>query len=280
MKDIPIRRLAGVGKNPTFNIRELHHLTDGQNLNRGLHRHDFFFLLTLSQANGQHTVDFVSYPVTDNTVFFLRPGQVHQLDLAQGSRGYLMEFNAEYVLSRDKNLLRQTSANNYYSVSPDRMTTVLAILKTVLEEHLQKTDFSQEVIHANLELFFIELIRSRNQNNESPIEHNGYANRKFDELMELVESNVAHHLSVSEYAAKLNVSTYQLNEVTRNAVGKTCSAVINDYLLLEIKRYLLSTSDPISHIAHHLGYEDVSYFSRFFKKNTNFSPEVFRQNFK
>ena len=36
----------------------------------------------------------------------------------------------------------------------------------------------------------------------------------------------------------------------------------------------------IKDIADHLGYEDVSYFIRFFKKQTGYTPDAFRQNFK
>jgi AraC family transcriptional regulator, transcriptional activator of pobA len=43
---------------------------------------------------------------------------------------------------------------------------------------------------------------------------------------------------------------------------------------------LLATPNQIKDVADHLGYEDVSYFIRFFKKHTGHSPEAFRRNFK
>ncbi|HEX8279287.1 MAG TPA: helix-turn-helix domain-containing protein [Segetibacter sp.] len=36
----------------------------------------------------------------------------------------------------------------------------------------------------------------------------------------------------------------------------------------------------MNQIADHLGYEDVSYFIRFFKKHTGYSPEAFRYNYR
>jgi AraC-like DNA-binding protein len=77
----------------------------------------------------------------------------------------------------------------------------------------------------------------------------------------------------------MNLSSYQLNAITKKTLGKTCSQLINEYILLEAKRYLLATSEQVNQIADHLGYEDVSYFIRFFKKNTGHSPEAFRYNF-
>jgi AraC-like DNA-binding protein len=83
----------------------------------------------------------------------------------------------------------------------------------------------------------------------------------------------------SQYAALLNLSTYQLNNTTKTLLGKSASELINDRVILEAKRYLLATSNQIIQIAGHLGYEDASYFVRFFKKHTGLSPEAFRKNY-
>jgi len=78
----------------------------------------------------------------------------------------------------------------------------------------------------------------------------------------------------------LNLSSFQLNAITKATLGKNCSELINEYVILESKRYLLATSNQVNQIADHLGYEDISYFTRFFKKHTGYSPEAFRNNFK
>ena len=95
-----------------------------------------------------------------------------------------------------------------------------------------------------------------------------------------METHIATDKQVSQYADRLNLSVYQLNSITKNLLGKTCSVVIDDQIILESKRLLLATSNQISQIAFELGYEDVSYFIRFFKKHSGFSPEAFRNNFK
>lgn len=77
----------------------------------------------------------------------------------------------------------------------------------------------------------------------------------------------------------MNLTTYRLNTITKELLGKTPSTLINEYVVLEAKRLLLATSNQIQQIADLLGYEDVSYFVRYFKKHTNYSPEAFRKNF-
>ena len=97
--------------------------------------------------------------------------------------------------------------------------------------------------------------------------------------MELLEASVYAHKTVSHYTELMNLSSYQLNEITKATIDKTASELINDRIILEAKRNLLATPSQIKEIADYLGYEDVSYFIRFFKKQTGFSPEAFRHNF-
>ena len=85
---------------------------------------------------------------------------------------------------------------------------------------------------------------------------------------------------MSKYAEMLHLSNYQLNAITKTTLNKTASELINEYMILEAKRNLLATSNLVNQIADDLGHEDVSYFIRFFKKHTGYSPEAFRQNFK
>ena len=78
----------------------------------------------------------------------------------------------------------------------------------------------------------------------------------------------------------MHLTTFKLNKITKETVGKTCSQLINEQIILEAKRHLLATTNQVNQIAFDLGFEDPSYFIRFFKKSANFSPEVFRKNLK
>ncbi len=109
---------------------------------------------------------------------------------------------------------------------------------------------------------------------------NIYPQERLEEFLELLESYISTHNQVSQYAEMLNLSSYQLNAITKATLGKTCSEIINEHIILESKRCLLATPNQVKEIAYHLGYDDVSYFIRFFKKQTGYSPEAFRQYFK
>jgi len=287
MKAIPVRHIVSelVEQNNTgrFSIRDIRQLLNGKDLVHTHHKRDFFFVLAVKTGKGMHEIDFIKYPVHDCCIFILKPGQVHQLQLSADSSGFLMEFDLSFY--QPKSTLteyrwRKASNKNYCEIEVARFLKLHSILENIFSEFITKNEGYVEAIKANMDLFFIEYIRqSHNPANIAKTE-SGYRQERFEELLALLEADIGGMKNVSEYADLLNLSSYQLNAITKASVGKTVSEMINEQIVLEAKRYLLGTSHQIKDVADHLGYEDVSYFIRFFKKHTGLSPDAFRKNFK
>lgn len=287
MKTIPVRHLKTSQKEPNlsgdFMIKSLQELLNGKNMVHELHRHDFFFFLALKKGTGNHEIDFVNYNVTDYTIFIIRPGQVHKLDLDSNCQGYMIQFNTEFYYSIQKelnSLLQKASAINYYQLKKDDFLKLNLLLTSIFTEYKNKAVAYKEVIKSNLHILFIELIRLKNTNNKTFNTKDLYIQERLEEFLHSLETNIIKIKQVSQYADMLNLSNYQLNTITKQTLGKTASQLINEQIILESKRYLLASSNQINQIAYHLGYEDVSYFIRFFKKHTGYSPEAFRKKLK
>jgi AraC family transcriptional activator of pobA len=287
VKTIPIRKIKPQEEASSFpegfSIREIKEVLGGKDLQHDLHRHDFYFILAIEKGSGTHEIDFTPYTVSDNSVFILRPGQVHQLSLTAESKGYLMEFTPEFYNHKDSQstqLLTRVSSKNLCQLDITKPRKIFSILTDITEEYRNKQEGYKEIIKADLSKLFIEFMRHRQCTSESTNKTVTYEQEKLEKLLQLVETNVFLNKQVTFYADQLNLSQYQLNAITKATLGKTCSEVINEQIILEAKRHLLATSNQVTQIAYHLGYEDVSYFIRFFKKHTGHSPDAFRQNFK
>ncbi|SHN10301.1 AraC family transcriptional regulator [Chitinophaga sp. CF418] len=284
MENIPVRNIITAEEGEllnNFRIRDLGDLLSGKDMVQALHRHNFFYILALKKGKGTHEIDFTSYDVADNAVFFLRPGQVHQLTLKVGSTGYLMSLKADFYSPQDKSgyqLLRKASSMNHYRSDNDGFKKLNIPMAGIFQEYNSKQEQYQEVIRANLHIFFVELIRQYNKASSADV--NLYTQERLEEFIALLEAHITSIKQASEYADMMHLSLYQLNTITKSTLGKTCSEMINEHIILEAKRHLLATSSQVNQIADHLGYEDVSYFIRFFKKHTGYSPELFRQQFR
>jgi AraC family transcriptional activator of pobA len=284
MKPIPVRKIQSNQNEaaPNFRIRNVKDLLGGKTMIQELHRHNFYFVLALGKGKGTHEIDFKPYPITDNCIFIMRPGQVHSLTLKAGSSGYLLEFNAEFYQLNDRGtnrVLQQASRTNFCQVPASTFEKLESWLSDVLVEYQEQKEGYQQIIKSTLDIFFIQFARHRKQRKDSTTEAT-YEYERLQELLELIDKNYATQKQVSGYADAMNMSVFQLNNVTKTTLGKTASEVINEHIILEAKRYLLATSELVNQIAFHLGYEDASYFIRFFKKHTGTSPEAFRSNFR
>lgn len=283
MCEIPIKKINVAGNmygfNQLFTIQDVHAKLNGKAMVEPLHRHDFYFMLALEKGFGQHEIDFKTYEVKNYTLFFIKPGQVHQLTLEPESKGYLLNFSANLFHANNSalsHLLHKVASQNYYVLSQNFFEKVMRLLHDIYCEHLNKGKGHEEIISAILHIIFIQIERDYHEQKNKA---NNYVQERFEEFSQLLEHHITQRKQVSEYAAMMNLSTYQLNAIVKTVLDKTCSEVIKEYVVLEAKRYLLATSDQINQIALMLGYEDVSYFIRFFKNQTSYSPKVFRQNF-
>lgn len=286
MESIPIRHLNQQSEpqlSSSYSIRDIAPLLIDKDMVQELHRHNFFYILIVKKGSGQHEIDFTPYEINENTVFIMRPGQVHYLNLKANSTGYLIQFKTDFLYSHNstsQNHLTKLIQYNTYRLESEGFGKIEKILLEALKEYEQKEKGYHEVLKANLSIFLIELLRQRQEKVVPPTATTPYAQEKLEQFLELVESNITSHKQVSQYTDLLHLSSYQLSAITKSLLDKTPSEIINNYIILEAKRQLLATSNQVSQIAYNLGYEDASYFTRFFKKHTASSPEAFRQNSK
>jgi AraC-like DNA-binding protein len=285
MNRIPVRRITSTLKEPAFtggfNVRDLGILLQEQDMVQELHRHDFYYLLAIESGAGKHEIDFTGYPVGNFSVYFLRPGQVHHLTLKKGSTGIMMGFDNDFYSPQGKSAIgvfRKVSNKNYCRTSADSFKKFTDLLKRILDEYQNKQERYQESIRAYMEILFIELARQSGQPGNFTKVINPYAQERLEELFELLDNHITAEKQVAQYAGRMHLTPYQLNAITKSTLGKTCSELINERIILEARRQLLATSVQVNMVADHLGYEDVSYFIRFFKKHTGLTPEAFRNN--
>ena len=82
--------------------------------------------------------------------------------------------------------------------------------------------------------------------------------------------------TAKDYANRLAVHVNHLNKVLKENTGKTTTEIISSRVIQEAKILLKQTGWNISEISDSLGFEEVSHFSNFFKKQTSYAPLFFR----
>ena len=104
------------------------------------------------------------------------------------------------------------------------------------------------------------------------------AHRSFVRFRQLLEKHFREIHTVKEYAEMLHVSTRTLSHYVAQSAHLTPLQVINDRVVLEAKRQLQHSTLSIKEIGYQLGFEDPSYFVKFFKRMTGQMPKEFRKD--
>lgn len=97
------------------------------------------------------------------------------------------------------------------------------------------------------------------------------------DYIKLIHDNIDKGYTIREFAEMLHITPNHLNKTINKQLGKSAQSVYNEILLQEAKVLLLQTSQDISEIAFSLGFNDLSYFGKFFKKHAYQTPLEYRK---
>ena len=99
----------------------------------------------------------------------------------------------------------------------------------------------------------------------------------FEEFMELVRQYSKQERNVRFYARRLNITPKYLSTVSKDVSGKTAARWIDEAVILEAKSLLRYSGMSIQEIAYHLNFSTQSFFGKYFKQHTGYSPSRFKR---
>ncbi|URN95595.1 MAG: AraC family transcriptional regulator [Candidatus Pristimantibacillus lignocellulolyticus] len=111
---------------------------------------------------------------------------------------------------------------------------------------------------------------------------NTYSTSKYGPLVKqavaYIQFNLERELSLQGIASELHVNPSHLSRKFLQETNQTIIDFINQKRVEEAKQYLLTGTIPITEIALMVGYNDLNYFGRVFKKFTSQTPREFAKN--
>ena len=98
------------------------------------------------------------------------------------------------------------------------------------------------------------------------------------EFINLIWVHYTENRKVSYYAAELRLSLPHFSSVIKKATGLTARDIIANVVISDAKVQLKSTTSPIKEIAINLGYNNVTFFDKYFKRYVGMSPLEYRKS--
>ncbi|GAB4055629.1 AraC family transcriptional regulator [Spirosoma litoris] len=243
------------------------------------HSHTFYLLMWIVQGSGTHTIDFRTYPIGPSQLYFLTPGQVHSWELSADVQGYNLFFDANFFRARFGNRLYQYPFFHSHQHQPLLEVTDQQPLFSDLFRYAYKEYENQQPNRADVFLSFVHiLLETANRiYNQQWVGTDTHFYDRIRDYEELIESQFLTVREVSAYADQMNLTPNYLNHICKKVLGKTASQLLYERIAIEAQRLLTHTTQSVKEIGFQLGFEDPSYFVRFFKKTVGQTPAEFRQ---
>ncbi len=249
------------------------------------HRHNFYTVIVVKKAKGIHKIDFNAYELSNQQLFFVAPGQVHQIIEDEKSVGYAMTFSTQFLIDNfipvtfveSLNLFQNYGQSPPLTLSSEQFNKIENLCIDIFNLFISEAQMKNLSIGSYLKLLLIE---SNNICLINPIESD--VDTSGDNLIrsfkKAVDKKFRSEHSTSFYANELYVTPDHLNRVFKGRVGKTAKEYLQSRIITEAKRLLYFTSLTNKEIGYELGFNEPANFSAFFKKCTGYSPSNFKKN--
>jgi len=241
------------------------------------HRIKFYHILYFIESNDYHYIDFKNYKIEDNSLIFLSKGQVHSFSKTANYKGFVILLTDEF-LKRNLLNLEKTIFNILLKPSLiNNASTDYKFLFEQLHKDYKKNSVYKEKLNSTL-FNYLVLKAQEDISKQTLLSINEKYTLIYNDFKNLLFCNYNKNRSVNYYCDLLKISPKHLNIICKEHSNLNTKQIIDNYIILESKRRLISTNKPIKDISYQLGFIETTNFVKYFKKHTNISPSNFRKN--
>ncbi len=274
---------------PEHPMLSLLRITPGLVLNFAEFTCDFYLIGLKNIKAGHWLYGRTRFDHEKGSMVFWKPRQVIEitnLELEEG--GYILLFHEDFLLGDvlqkeiQKYAFFDYEADEALHLSPKEEKTIARLFDSIDSEYGNNQDeFSKDIILANISalLRYAERFYKRQFINRKEL--SGKTVTAFHKLLDNYLKNEQFFEqglpSVGYMASELHMSPRYLSNALKIETGKTAQELIHIALINVAKNRLRESDENVSEIAWSLGFENMSYFSRLFKKEVGQTPKDFKK---
>ena len=251
-----------------------------------LQRLNYYSMILVISGRAQIKADFSDYPISNNSLLCFSPYQPFMVSDSEKLQGIVINFHPDFfcIHKHHKEVAcNGVLFNNVYqppvvNLNENQVNSFLLLIDHMKEETLHAALAQYELLISYLKIFLINASRIKIAAYPDLLDKLEKGTEPFilQNLKDAIEQHYKEKHTASDYADLLNISPSSLAKISKTHFNKTLTDLISERIIIEAKRELYLTSKAVKQIAFDLGFNDEHYFSRFFKKNADISPQIYR----
>lgn len=241
------------------------------------------FLLVIC-AKGQLTakINSTPYPMEESSLLVVPP--MHIYSVSGSTPDNVNEifpipdsFIQKLPFTPDFNFIKRVSMNPYTKLTEKTAEDILHLISMVRRYDSAEVRRSEHIVSSLTTSLILIASSSFKVSDDSARSGHSRAQEIAKSFFDLLANNFRSGENVSFYAEKIFVSPKYLSMSVKAATGRSAQCWINESVLFESKRLLLTTSMTVREIADIMNFPDSSSFVRFFRTHSGCTPLVFRK---
>jgi len=162
----------------------------------------------------------------------------------------------------------------------DNFNTIVNIKDSNLNNILDYYNNATLCDSFKLKVFLYEDIIKSMEKMETGTEHISANSPLVNETIKYIEKNISAKLRIPDITRELYVSESKLTKDFQKEIGIQLGKYIDKILTYKIEKLLISENLSISEICEKYQFNDRTYLTRFFKRNTGITPAEYKKRMK
>ncbi len=246
------------------------------------HRHPAIEIILCTKNTYTVCVEDKTFHLREGDILFIPPSVSHQLIAPDTGERFILLFDTDFLnlfTQKDSieeffsttHMLSMGSETHYYPF-------VYSSISKIIQIYFANDKMSEVAIYSEVFRIISYLCGSEEAVSEDEINTHSDVYNKFVRVLSYIEENYAEDLSLESVASTAGFSKFHFARLFKQYTDTT----FYDYLCTKrivVSKNLLRKSIPVTEVAFQTGFNNLTTFSRCFKKYVGCSPSQYKSQF-
>jgi AraC family transcriptional regulator, transcriptional activator of pobA len=244
---------------------------------------NLFQIFYIKTGNGNISVNNIEYELLSPCIISIPANNVHGFTFDKDTTGFVLTLSEVFFQKIvTQNIHLNSKLDNVQMIPlPDveMLKTMTLCFENLVQELYANRPLKELKVELNIGLMLIELYRLLLTTNADYDNKNKHLRslRLFNIFQKNIKKYNNPQQSLNTYSQEMGITQIHLNRICKTIANKTAMEVVHEHFIGQAQNYLRHTSYSISEIAYQLNFNDPAYFSRLFKKVSQYTPSEFRE---